>query len=105
MKAAIFQIQAESGNIEANIGRHLMLARKPIAKGAQLLVFPELSLTGYEPAPAAAMPLSLDDARLAVFQSLSEVAQVTLLVGAPVRLNGNVHIGSFLFSLLDPCNC
>jgi predicted amidohydrolase len=35
------------GDLEANVSRHLAWARKGLASGADLIVFPELSLTGY----------------------------------------------------------
>lgn len=102
MKTAVLQTHPEKGHVEVNINRHLALARGPIARGAELLVFPELSLTGYEPSLAAALAMPLDDARLAVFQSLSDVAGITLLVGAPARVGEAVHIGAFLFQPKRP---
>lgn len=44
---ALAQIEPVLGDVETNVSRHLAWARKGIAKGADLLVFPELSLTGY----------------------------------------------------------
>lgn len=35
------------GNVQANLEKHLTLAREARQRGADLLVFPELSLTGY----------------------------------------------------------
>jgi len=44
---ALAQMEPILGDFEANVTRHLAWARKAIAGGADLLVFPELSLTGY----------------------------------------------------------
>jgi predicted amidohydrolase len=44
---ALAQINTRLGNVEANLERHLSLAKEARAAGADLLVFPELSLTGY----------------------------------------------------------
>ena len=41
------------GDVAANIQRHLAMMRAAAEQGVQLLVFPELSLTGYEPFLAA----------------------------------------------------
>jgi len=47
MKIAIAQIDPYLGNIEKNLKRHLDLVEEAISKKADLIVFPELSLTGY----------------------------------------------------------
>jgi NAD+ synthase (glutamine-hydrolysing) len=44
---ALAQINTCLGDVNTNLERHLALAREAHASGADLLVFPELSLTGY----------------------------------------------------------
>src|SRR5512135_2609285 len=44
---ALAQIDPVLGDVKRNIEKHLEMARKAAAAGAQLVVFPELSLTGY----------------------------------------------------------
>ncbi len=44
---AIAQINTRLGNVNANLEKHLALARQAQQDGMDLLVFPELSLTGY----------------------------------------------------------
>lgn len=44
---ALAQINTRLGNVQANLEKHLTLAREARQRGADLLVFPELSLTGY----------------------------------------------------------
>lgn len=56
MKIAIVQARPATGDIAANVSRHLELI--DFADGADIVIFPELSLTGYE--PALAKTLSLD---------------------------------------------
>jgi len=46
-KIALAQIDPVLGNIEKNIEKHIVAADRAIAAGARLVVFPELSLTGY----------------------------------------------------------
>lgn len=46
-RLALAQIDPVLGDMQANIGKHMALADKAAAAGAQLVVFPELSLTGY----------------------------------------------------------
>ena len=47
MRVALAQVAPALGNIEANLKMHREATRKAIAAGADLIVFPELSLTGY----------------------------------------------------------
>jgi predicted amidohydrolase len=44
---ALAQINTRLGDVQANLEKHLALAAEAQASGADLLVFPELSLTGY----------------------------------------------------------
>jgi NAD+ synthase (glutamine-hydrolysing) len=44
---ALAQISTHLGDVEANLEKHLALVREARVSGADLLVFPELSLTGY----------------------------------------------------------
>jgi len=44
---ALAQINTRLGDVDANLEAHLTLAHEASASGADLLVFPELSLTGY----------------------------------------------------------
>ena len=49
---AAAQSASVPGNVSRNVTRHLQFGAVAADKGVQLLVFPELSLTGYEPAIA-----------------------------------------------------
>lgn len=53
--------------------------------GASYLLFPELSLTGYEPDLAREMALLADDARLAPLAALAVKLQLPTTVGVPLR--------------------
>jgi predicted amidohydrolase len=46
-RIALAQMEPILGDLETNVSRHVAWAGKAIARGADLLVFPELSLTGY----------------------------------------------------------
>src|SRR3546814_13867873 len=52
-------VRSRPGDVEANLTKHLTMIAAARAGGAQVLLFPELSLTGYgvgEQTPALAMP-------------------------------------------------
>ena len=44
---ALAQVDGKLGNLRDNVSKHVEYVRKAKAKGANLIVFPELSLTGY----------------------------------------------------------
>ena len=67
-----------------------------------MTVFPELSLTGYEPGIAAALAFSAEDERLKPLVDLADSRKVTLVVGAPVRLASGLHIGAFVIERGSP---
>lgn len=47
LKVGLAQITPKLGDVEANLAIHLKTAEEASEKGVELLVFPELSLTGY----------------------------------------------------------
>lgn len=85
MNICLAQIQPITGDIAQNIKRHQQFVDKAIAHHADLILFPELSLTGYEPTLAQELALAPDDARLAVFQAQAEAGGITICVGVPTR--------------------
>lgn len=85
-----------AGDLAANIAHHLRFMDLAARQGVQFLMFPELSLTGYEPALAAALA---QPAATALLQPLRERAQqlsMTTVVGLPLREAGQtgVRIGA-----------
>jgi predicted amidohydrolase len=79
---ALAQINTRLGDVEANLEKHLALVKDARQQGADLLVFPELSLTGYvlqDLAPAVAHSASTDDP---IFRPLLEASRdLDLAVG------------------------
>jgi predicted amidohydrolase len=84
------------GNVKANLDEHLRLTQIAASDGAQIVVFPELSLTGYELSLARDLAFSEDDPRLSPLIEASASASVTLVVGAPVRIGPQLHIGALI---------
>jgi len=73
------------GDIEANVAIHLRFVDAARAEGVQLLVFPELSLCGYELPLLRDCVLTPDDARLRAIREAASAAGITVIVGAPVN--------------------
>ncbi|MEJ6816307.1 carbon-nitrogen hydrolase family protein [Pseudomonas sp. LF-5] len=75
-----------AGDLAANIARHKRFMTVAAAQGVELLVFPELSLTGYEGAVAASLAIHPQDPVLQPLRDLARELNVTTVVGMPVRL-------------------
>jgi predicted amidohydrolase len=97
MRIAIAQIESIKGNIEKNIENHLKWIKHAIQNNADMVVFPELSLTGYEPGLAGSLATSQDDTRLDEIQSLSDKNRIIIGVGLPTRKEGSVFVSMIIF--------
>ena len=83
---AAAQTLSLAGDVPANLQRHLAFMQAAAEQGVQLLVFPELSLTGYEPALAAQLAIAPEDALLAPLREMAQELRMTAVVGMPIRL-------------------
>jgi len=85
-----------TGDVKANLDDHVRLTQIAASHGAQLVVFPELSLTGYELSLARDLAFSEEDPRLSRLIEAASSSSATLVVGAPVRIGPQLHIGAFV---------
>lgn len=81
---AAAQSSSVPGDVHRNVAHHLRIAARAADQGAHLLVFPELSLTGYELALARANVVDPESPVLDPLRRLAADAQMTVVVGAPV---------------------
>lgn len=86
------------GCIPQNVAHHLRFGTIAAEHGAQLLVFPELSLTGYELSLARSNAIRLDSSELDPLRQLAADAHMTLVAGGPVLNEQNkLHIAALAF--------
>jgi predicted amidohydrolase len=88
LRIALAQLSAVPCDVEANAARAAAAIESAASRGSGLVVFPELFLTGYEPARLAEAPgawVSERDARLDPVRKACEAAGVTAILGAPLR--------------------
>lgn len=97
MKLCVAQINPVKGNIEENIGRHKEFISMAIEQGADLIMFPELSITGYEPELAARLATQVDDTRFDDFQAISDENNISIGFGLPVKNDNGVSISMAIF--------
>lgn len=97
---AAAQITCLAGNIDVNINRHLQAVALAAEHNVNLLIFPELSLTGYEPELARKLGLTLQDARLETLRNQAKMHDMTIVAGAPLCCNDGdaLYIGAIVFA-------
>lgn len=86
LRIAIAQTTAIPGDVAANAASAGSFIARAADGGARLVVFPELSLTGYELERIAGSPtlwIHPDDERLAVIRDTCARAKMTAILGAP----------------------
>ena len=68
---AAAQSCSTKGDIDANVGAHAKIVRVAAEHHVDLVVFPELSLTGYEPEIATVCTIDAEDERLDPLKALA----------------------------------
>ena len=85
MRIGVAQTRPIKGDIQSNIHKHKKLIDIATSDSPEILIFPELSLTGYEPELAKELATDKDDSRFDVFQKISDAKKVTIGVGVPTK--------------------
>nr|WP_296015549.1 carbon-nitrogen hydrolase family protein [uncultured Acidovorax sp.] len=83
LRVAAAQSPSAPGDVERNVQTHLAFVRAAVYERVQVLVFPELSLTGYEPHLLAAHVLHPDHPALAPLRQAARDHGMVLVVGGP----------------------
>lgn len=102
MKISIAQTKPFKGDIPRNIEAHKKLINQAVSYEADLIIFPELSLTGYEPSLAKSLAIDYNDSLLNDFQQLSNDNRIAIGVGLPTKNDSGVLISMVLFQPHNP---
>lgn len=81
----VAQPETATGDVAANVANHVDALRTAAVDNARVVIFPELSLTGYS---FDAEPIAPDDERLRPLVAACARTGLTALVGAPVDADG-----------------
>ena len=112
IRIALAQSAPILGDVRRNLRQHVALARRAAAGGASLVVFPELSLTGYRlqdlvsevavrlDTPSALEPLLVESRRIGIVAGLVEESEGHRYYNAAVHFEGgrirHVHRKAYL---------
>lgn len=83
--------------MKGNLASHVTYVNKAVALGADLVVFPELSLTGYYPSLAGELACHETDVRFSTLQEISDNAGITIAVGVPIECQTGTCISMIFF--------
>lgn len=97
MKIGVAQTKPVKGDIPQNIDAHKKLIALAVDNGADMIIFPELSVTGYEPELAKDLATNQDDSRLQDFQQLSDANNIIIGVGMPLKQDTGITISMIIF--------
>ena len=97
MKISIAQTRPVKGDINKNIEIHKSYIQIAIENKSDFIIFPELSLTGYEPDLARELATNQSDSRLDVFQDLSNSNKITICLGLPTKIENSIFISMIIF--------
>lgn len=99
LRIAAAQSHTIDGDIAANLARHLVFIDAAAQAGVQLLVFPELSLTGYKLEDFASQAVTPANPRFDVLGERAARHGMTIVIGAPLSgAADRPHIGSIAFA-------
>ncbi len=102
MKICIAQTEPIKGNVSANIEAHIRLTELALKHHSNAIFFPELSLTGYEPALANKLAIHQEDKQLDIFQQISEKNNIIIGFGIPTVHESQIRISMVIFKPNKP---
>ncbi|NUM77100.1 carbon-nitrogen hydrolase family protein [candidate division KSB1 bacterium] len=97
MKICVAQTRPIKGDIQSNIDNHKKLIDLAVTRGADTIIFPELSITGYEPELAKDLATTPDDRRFDDFQMMAGARQITIGIGVPIKNERGICISMLIF--------
>ncbi len=97
MKICIAQTHSFKGKVNKNIKNHLRIIERAIELNSDLIFFPELSITGYEPNLAKELATDVENNIFNPFQTLSDKKEITIGIGMPTNGIDGINISMLIF--------
>jgi len=97
MKICIAQTHSLKGKVNKNIQNHLRIIERAIESNSDLVIFPELSITSYEPDLAKELATDVENSIFNPFQKLSDKNEITIGIGIPTNAIDGMNISMLIF--------
>lgn len=88
---ALAQIDCRVGDLDGNAARMMIWADKARARGADLVAFPELALTGYPPEDLLLRRSFVQAAATALHRMAAQIRGIDALIGLPWAVDGRLY--------------
>jgi NAD+ synthase (glutamine-hydrolysing) len=98
MRIALAQINPTVGDLAGNVDRMTRASREAAARGAGVVVFPELSVTGYPPRDLVEKPSFVDASERELARLASETADLPLSVICGYVARTEAEVGKHAFN-------
>lgn len=97
MKICLAQTKPQKGNIEKNLEQHIDLIDQAASSQPDLIIFPELSLTGYMPSMANVLAAHITDSFLEPIQRRADQQKTIIGIGMPLKTRKGFTISMLFF--------
>ncbi|HQD36895.1 MAG TPA: NAD+ synthase [Thermodesulfovibrio thiophilus] len=87
LRIALCQINPIVGDIDGNLKKILSFTDKAVNSGAQIVVFPELALTGYTPEDLLFYPAFINKTEESLNEIVKNVKDFIVIAGLPIKRN------------------
>lgn len=98
LRVALAQVNPTVGDLRGNVTRIIGAIGEAREAGADLMIFPELAISGYPPEDLLTRPAFIHKVSESADTIAREVSGVTVIVGAPVGVNGRVMNSALVMS-------
>lgn len=93
-KIALAQINSSYEDLKSNTKKHIFCVSEAAQNNADLILFPELSLTSYHRDFSSEYIFDYDDLRFEEFEKISHEKNIIIVFGVPLRKDSKVYIAS-----------
>ncbi len=90
------QITTKVGDVNYNLEKHLHCIDVAAQKEAELIVFPEMSLTGYCLEEGRTLAIGRDEEVITKLSQKAQERTMIIIAGAPIYMDDILYIGSYI---------
>lgn len=101
LRAALAQINVTVGDIDGNLSKIVNTIKRAQAEKARLVIFPELSLSGYPPEDLLLNKEFLNVCNSSISKLSERVSGITAIVGVPLEKKGNIYNAAAVIGIND----